>query len=401
MSKQKKVRYTRSYSLWSLVGWFLGGAITCLAVFSFVYWGIFRTVVESDVKNTAKKENTILLGTSYDAGAQIGEINGLFVETTTNVDTTKVGSYTTKYRVRFGNEYNQTVKVVDGEPPIIRLNGEKNMIVGNIRNWEDPGAIAYDAYDGDLTDRITREVTQTDSNTYKVLYKVTDASGYTRTIERTLEKANGIVCLTFDDGPSANNTPKILDILQKYNVKATFFVVSFDVEKIDIVKRELDEGHTVGLHGISHEYSQIYQNIDTLMDNFYKLNDEIVFNVDSEYQAKFIRFPGGSSNTVSRNYSTGIMTEATKRVEEEGYVYVDWNVDSNDAGGAKTADEIYQNVVLGIKPNRTNIVLMHDAEPKEATAESLERIIQYCIEHDYVIEPINSATEIAHHSVAN
>lgn len=401
MSKAKKVRYKRSYSLWALVYWFLSGAIFCLAICFAMYWGIFRAVVESSVQNQAKKEVTVLLNSDYDADKQIGAMDGLVVSIETNVDTSRVGRYTTKYSVFFGKEFEQTVRVVDGEPPRITLNGEKTMLVGNIENWEDPGATAYDAYDGDVTYKIRKEITQVDDETYKVIYRVEDNSGYSRTAQRTLKKATGVVCLTFDDGPSLSNTPKILDTLQRYNVKATFFVLSFDIDKIDIVKRELEEGHTVGLHGISHEYSEIYQNIDTLMNNFYMLEDHISNNVDSGYQAKFIRFPGGSSNTVSRKYCQGIMTEATQRATEEGFVYVDWNVDSSDAGGANTADEIYQNVINGIKPGNTNIILMHDADTKEATAEALEKIIQYCIEKGYVIEPINDATEIAHHTVAN
>lgn len=401
MSKQKKERYKRSYSLWSLVFWFLGGAAISFAFFAALYVGIFANVIEYGVKRDSSQDLTVLINSDYDALKQMSHFDRLFVTASSNVDTSKVGTYKTIYTVRFGKEFEQTVTVVDGEPPTIKLNGEKEMLVGNIENWNDPGATAYDDYEGDLTDKITTEIQEVDSDTYKVIYTVSDSSGYLRIIERTLKKAAGIVCLSFDDGPSDNNTPYILDTLQKYDVKATFFILSFDVDKIDIVARELNEGHTVGLHGISHEYQEIYKDLDTLMNNFYMLEDHISNNVNKAYQAQFIRFPGGSSNTVSKKYCQGIMTEAVQRVEKEGFEYVDWNVDSKDAGGANTADEIYQNVIDGIMPNRTNIVLMHDANTKEATAEALERIIQYCIENNYVLEPINSATEITHHSVAN
>ena len=86
---------------------------------------------------------------------------------------------------------------------------------------------------------------------------------------------NGVIWLTFDDGPSAKLTPKVLDILKKENVKATFFVINYSESNEPIIKRIVAEGHTIGIHGYSHEYSKIYKSKETFMSNIYTLQDKI------------------------------------------------------------------------------------------------------------------------------
>ena len=189
----------------------------------------------------------------------------------------------------------------------------------------------------------------------------------------------GTVCLTFDDGPSLEITSQILDILEEKNVKATFFVLNYSEEKLNIINREINDGHTVALHGYSHEYSEIYSSLDSTVANFVDLQEKLY--ADTGYYTNFIRFPGGSSNTVSKKYCKGIMTEATQTLTDMGFIYWDWNVDSQDAGGAKSAEEIYNNVTSSLVKGRTNVVLMHDASNKIYTLEALDNIIDYCLEH--------------------
>ena len=159
--------------------------------------------------------------------------------------------------------------------------------------------------------------------------------------EEKEEKENkSEIYLTFDDGPSNDITPQILDILKEENVHATFFVINFSQNKEELIKRERDEGHSIGLHGYSHEYKKIYKSEETYMNN---LND-LQTKVEKVTGVKSIitRFPGGSSNTVSR-FNKGVMTKLVKDVEDAGYKYYDWNVDSDDAGHAKNKEQVYNN----------------------------------------------------------
>lgn len=209
----------------------------------------------------------------------------------------------------------------------------------------------------------------------------------------------GTICLTFDDGPSVEITNQILDILAEKNVKATFFILDYNDDKLEIIKREIQEGHTVGLHGYSHAYSSIYSSLDALTSNFVMLQEKL-YN-DTGYYAEFIRFPGGASNTVSAKYCSGIMTEATKKLTDMGFVYFDWNVDSDDAGSASSSDEIYNNVTSTLVEGRTNVVLMHDAASKIYTLEALPRIIEYGLENGFEFTAITSETKLVQHNVNN
>lgn len=213
--------------------------------------------------------------------------------------------------------------------------------------------------------------------------------------------STGIVCLTFDDGPSTNITPQILDTLKEKGVKATFFILDFEIgsEKEALIRRAIDEGHTIGIHGMSHEYSTVYSSSGAAVNNFAVLQQKLldVFG----YEAKYIRYPGGSSNTVSKKYSIGVVSESAEILTDLGFVYFDWNVDSDDAGSAKTSDEIYQNVVSTVYPNRTNVVLMHDASTKQETAKALGRIIDSLLESGYEIKPIDESITPVQHPISN
>ena len=215
------------------------------------------------------------------------------------------------------------------------------------------------------------------------------------------EKHGGTIYLTFDDGPSAEIPPYILDILGAKGVNATFFIVGYKpgTVKEELVQRIVDEGHSLGLHGESHDYSKIYTSIENLEANFLTLQSKILESTG--IRPTIIRFPGGSSNTVSKNYCTGIMTKASTYLTEQGFVYFDWNVDSRDAGVAKTADEVYENVISGLKPGRRNIVLMHDSASKMHTLEALESIIDYGLENGYEFKVITAETEPMTHPIAN
>ena len=213
------------------------------------------------------------------------------------------------------------------------------------------------------------------------------------------ESATGIIYLTFDDGPTSDSTPQILDILKKRNVKATFFVLHYDEQHEQLIKREQQEGHTIALHGYTHNYSELYQSAETCIENFEKIGNQ-VYQTTGE-KSKIIRFPGGSSNTISKKYCKGVMTELVNRVIELGYRYFDWNVDSDDAGHAKTSHDIYNNVTSGIKPERKNVVLMHDFAGNYKTIDALDSIISWGLEQGYVFRKITDETPMVTHGVNN
>ena len=213
------------------------------------------------------------------------------------------------------------------------------------------------------------------------------------------ENATGIIFLTFDDGPTSDSTPQILDILKKRDIKATFFILHYDEHREPLIKREKEEGHTIALHGYSHTYSEVYPSADACLENFRKIKEQVYQTTGTE--SKIIRFPGGSSNVISKKYCEGVMTELTKRVIDEGYRYFDWNVDSDDAGHAKTSEKVYQNVTTGIKPGRNNVVLMHDFAGNHKTIDALDSIISWGLEQGYVFRRITEETPMVKHGVNN
>ena len=212
----------------------------------------------------------------------------------------------------------------------------------------------------------------------------------------TPKKTDGKVAyLTFDDGPSVN-TIKILDILDQYNVKATFFVVYHSNMKSryqEIVKR----GHTIALHSYTHDYSKIYKSEKGYYNDLNKIHDyvEKTTGVDS----KIIRFPGGSSNTVSNKYNKGIMRTLKSSVTKNGYYYHDWNVSSGDATGRNVkVSKLIANVKSGVGKKKVINVLMHDTgKSKRTTVEALPSIIEYLKKKGYSFEALTTESVLIQH----
>ncbi|MBF0985733.1 MAG: polysaccharide deacetylase [Clostridiales bacterium] len=221
-----------------------------------------------------------------------------------------------------------------------------------------------------------------------------------KTDESKTTPSNGksIAYLTFDDGPSSI-THSVLDILKKYNVKATFFVINSGNYNKATLQREVNEGHTIGLHAYDHNYAIAYKDDNSYLDGIDKLRAKV--KADTGFDSHYIRFPGGSSNTISKRYSKGIMSRITKTAKQRGYKYYDWNVDDDDAGRARTADDCYNNVIKELRPNRSNIVLMHDFGTNKKILEALPRIIEYCQKNGYTMLPIDDNTPEIHHGISN
>ena len=204
------------------------------------------------------------------------------------------------------------------------------------------------------------------------------------------------VYLTIDDGPS-ENTEKVLDILDQYGCKATFFVVGLDSNYYPMIKEAYDRGHTIGLHSDTHDYATVYSSEDAYFADLDAIGQIVKDQVG--YVPCFIRFPGGSSNMISADYCPGIMSALVDAVQERGYQYYDWNMSVGD-GAVHTADEI---VGYATEPTElTNIVLLcHDSATKQTTVEALPRIIEHYQELGYTFEAIDRSSFVPHHGVGN
>ena len=185
------------------------------------------------------------------------------------------------------------------------------------------------------------------------------------------------VCyLTFDDGPS-ENTHKILDILAKYDAKATWFVIGTS-GNLDYVKDIWDAGNQIGLHTWDHEYDTVYASSSAFWTSIEKIGSAVEERTGAK--STLIRFPGGSVNDYNRSLYQQLCTEAG----EKGYHYFDWNVSSGDASPrGLSADEIYANVTGEAADKNSACVLMHDTEAKGTTVEALPRIIEWFKENGY------------------
>ena len=195
------------------------------------------------------------------------------------------------------------------------------------------------------------------------------------------------VYLTFDDGPSSS-TDDILDVLKEYDVKATFFVCGKpDSRYTDLYKRIVDEGHTLGMHSYSHKYNVIYESTESFKDDLDKLRRFL--NETTGTWSKYYRFPGGSSNTVSK----ADMKELIQCLNDEDITFFDWNVAGGDATGGATKATIYNNVVNNVPRFKHSIVLLHDSADKMSTVEALPEIIEAIqAMDDTVIVPITDDT---------
>lgn len=298
----------------------------------------------------------------------------------------------------------------DPVPPELTLHGDASISITAGDTFKDPGATALDNCDGDLTDRITvsGKVDVYRAGTYTLTYRVHDSYGNTAEAIRTVRvkakpqpkpqpndpvPGDKVIYLTFDDGPG-KYTRQLLEVLKKYNIKATFFVVN--TKYVDIIKEIAAQGHSIGVHSVSHDYQAIYASEEAYFADLHKMEEIIA--AKTGIRTTLIRFPGGSSNTVSR-FNPGIMSRLTKAVADQGYQYFDWNVNSDDAVGSKTTEKVYNNVIDGIKKHNVSVVLQHDI--KGYSVDAVEKIIIWGLENGYTFLPLNPGSPGAHHGINN
>ncbi len=292
----------------------------------------------------------------------------------------------------------------DEEKPVITLKGTNPtyLYIGN--TYKEAGFEVKDNCSENLAQNVsvTNNININKTGTYYVNYKVKDEFNNEATITRTVKviantpsvsKGNKIVYLTFDDGPSYY-TNELLDILKEYHVKATFFVTWQSPRYADAIKRAYNEGHSIGLHTYSHVYSKVYSSVDAYFNDLNAIQDKVKSLIG--ISPTLIRFPGGSSNTVSK-ITPKIMTVLTGEVTARGYHYFDWNVSSNDTGTTNTS-VIANNVIKSLRGG-TYIVLQHDTKPSSIRA--VKSIIEYGLANGYTFLPLEEDSPTFHHGLNN
>ncbi|MCI8574911.1 MAG: DUF5011 domain-containing protein [Bacilli bacterium] len=347
-----------------------------------------------------------------------GNILNLVKKATDNLDgdiTERITHYIEENEVVFevsdmvGNKTEKRIRAKNDEQfPEIKLNGEKFLNVKQNTDYQELGATATDNCDGNITSNIVieGEVNTQVLGEYHITYQLQDSNGNVSKTERiiTVQEEKKYVgptgkniYLTFDDGPGPY-TEKLLDILKKYEVKATFFVTNQGLTKgyDHVINRAYNEGHTIGLHTYSHDYKTIYQNEEAYFNDLLEIQNKVK-NITG-FESKIIRFPGGSSNTISK-FNPGIMSRLTKEVERRGFRYFDWNLDSDDAGRAKNSAAVTANVIKGIGMGNHYVILQHDI--KKYSVEAVESIIQYGLAHGFQFRALTMDSPNTHHRINN
>ena len=298
----------------------------------------------------------------------------------------------------------RALEYVDTTPPEITLSGNAEMTIQSGDSFTDPGYTAQDAGDGDVTAAVTTDgaVDPGTPGDYTITYSVTDSAGNTGTAQRLVhvkqspeKPGDKVVYLTFDDGPGPY-TQELLDVLAKCNVKATFFVTNSNSKYQNMIYQEYAAGHAIGIHTYCHDYDKIYASEDAYFEDLQAMQDVIV--AQTGQSTNIIRFPGGSSNTVS-DITPGLMTTLSQEVQNRGYQYFDWNVSSGDAGETTSTNKVVENVINGIKSHNVSVVLQHDI--KEFSVAAVEKIIQWGLDNGYTFLPLNYNSPPAHHHINN
>lgn len=205
-----------------------------------------------------------------------------------------------------------------------------------------------------------------------------------------------IIYLTFDDGPSVNVTNEILDVLEDYGIKATFFVIGSRCHTHpEVLQRIHAAGHAIGNHTYSHDYKSIYRNLDTFVRDF-QTAQEAIFSITGEYPTLY-RYAGGS--LTARNYAGRLArAQFDQYLWEQGVQFFDWNIDSWDAKGGKvTVDSITKQAIMQLRNRQRAIILMHDFKYRHSTAQALPTIIETLLERGYEFSVLSATGYTVQH----
>ena len=203
-----------------------------------------------------------------------------------------------------------------------------------------------------------------------------------------------VVYLTVDDGPS-ELTEQYLDLFDKYNVKATFFVTGHDPQHYGMIHEAYKRGHTIGLHSMTHQYDQIYASEEAFLKDLDDVGQVVKDQIG--YVPYLTRFPGGSSNTQAEDYSKGLMPKLIQDLQQQGYQYYDWNVSTGD--GSDISKEQIIDTIKNSELDTNLVVLCHDSATKQSTLDALPAVIEYYQDLGYSFEALDRESWVCHHVV--
>lgn len=291
--------------------------------------------------------------------------------------------------------------------PVITLNGG-DQIISPRPYYSDPGGTAFDAAGNDYSAlvRVSGEVDSRHAGDYELTYSISNSAGDTVSAKRIVTvqaEPCPAVCmpeektiyLSFDDGPGPY-TDMLLDVLDSYGVKATFFVTGNGGRYNSCIRRAFDAGHSIGVHTYSHNYGYIYSSEDNFFNDFNAVQ-QLIYEQTGQYSQLF-RFPGGSSNTVSR-FNYGVISRLSAELEDMGYRYFDWNVNSRDAEGVSSSAAIAANIINGCAGKHCSVVLQHDI--KQGSVYAVEAVIRWGLENGYSFKPLTLSSPDVHQNIAN
>lgn len=285
----------------------------------------------------------------------------------------------------FGIGYMYFNKPINQEKDINIILGEKNDI-NNEKDENNQKENNEKVNDDKIEEEVSKERPSNNSNVNND--KTSTNTDEIDTTPTSDDKATSkkIAYLTFDDGPSPRVTPQVLDILKKYNVKATFFVIGDLAEqRPDLIKRAEAEGHLICNHTYSHNYKYIYASTDNFIKDLRKGDEVLKAILGNSYTSNIIRFPGGSYGAKRESFK--------KAVKDHGYEYVDWDALSGDAeGGNIPANKLVNRVKSTVSGKDKVVILNHDANAKQTTADALPEMIEYLQSQGYIFKTLETSS---------
>ncbi|MEY8391247.1 hypothetical protein D3Z36_04735 [Lachnospiraceae bacterium] len=317
----------------------------------------------------------LLLCISGFLGFQYQTLNGRFQTLETQASQLKNNNSELKTKLSDSNE-----KLEDKEAYL----ESQNEYISELSRQIDSLAEEEESASSDSEEDSSSKEEENDNDPYPNLY----AEGFGS--QETENEPEKIAYLTFDDGPSSL-TPKVLDLLDEYDAKATFFVVCKNNEEYaeylsEIVKR----GHTLALHSYSHNYNQIYASMDAFLSDYEKVYDWVMENTG--YIPSLFRFPGGSNNG-----SSYVVNEIIDELERRGFQYFDWNVSSGDGSNLTTTENIIDNICNNIGNVKHPVVLMHDGSGKDATLAALPTVLKRLSDKGYEFRSLDKNVPSVHY----
>ena len=294
----------------------------------------------------------------------------------------------------------RNLNIVDDIKPTITLNGSDYITIYTGGTYNELGANVTDNCDDQIALNIEGTIDVSKVGKYNITYTATDKSGNSTSVTRTVSVVDRLkdgigknIYLTFDDGPGGL-TPQFLDVLDRYGVKATFFVTNQFPSFQYLIGEEAKRGHAIAVHTYTHSYDVVYQSVDSYINDFNRMN-EIIKQQTGSYSNMF-RYPGGSSNTVHCSRNPGVTRSIADAMLSMGYQYFDWNLSSGDASGYSTRDSVYRTVVNNVGASENTVILMHDI--KSATLAALPSIIENLQSRGFTFKTLNKNSFAPHHS---